>query len=217
VYIIAVDLHSRFGGEDCESCSAFRQQMISVTFESGSKLSAIDQKAFLFWSALGPSIQLPASFHILGDTCFGDCNAFSLITFKWNSTLSEIGLFPRQRCPLESFQIPASVLVIDWYCVCEFGDRTHLTFESPAKVEKISDFYRVKAGEFSVPDSVISLSVSRKAFTSNFGRDSGLQELVINAGRRRGVGFMRLNEPSLKRIRMAHEWSEPSDTRPPPM
>jgi hypothetical protein len=29
--------------------------------------------------------------------------------------------------------------------------------------------------------------------------------LVINAGRRRGVGFMRLNAPSLKRIRMAHE------------
>jgi hypothetical protein len=193
-----------------EWCFAFCQRLTSVTFQSGSKLSAINQRAFLSCPQLGPSIQLPAALGFLGNGCFEDCPVLLLIAFEPNSALCHIGSFPFRRCALESFQIPASLGSINWSCFFESGARTQITFESPSRLKEIFHFDPGTAREFSMPDSVISMHVARGDFVCNFGRDSQLQMLVIGGRADRRVGFMRLSEPSLKRIRLASEWSQGS-------
>jgi hypothetical protein len=203
----------------CESCFAWCEQMRSLTFAPGSSLSVIEQTAFQGCTMLGPSVQLPASLTTLGGSCFDGCCTLSRIGFEPNSRLREIPSLTFLGCALKSFVIPASVLFIDWCCFWGSSQQTDITLELPSRVEKISSFDRGTTPEFSVPDSVRSMEVSivsKGAFVCNFGRESKLEELVVSAstfGSKR-VGFMRLSEPLLKRIRLNLERNEFTDARP---
>jgi hypothetical protein len=89
-----------------------------------------------------------------------------------------------------------------------------MALELTSHLEKISNFDPGTTQEFSVPDSVRSIEVGKGGFVCNFGRDSRLEELVVSAFAYKRVGFMRLSEPSLKRIRRKIERSESTDARP---
>jgi hypothetical protein len=205
---ICIPASVEFIGEDCFfDC----ERLSSVSFESGSQLSTIGAKAFSHCKMLGPSIQLPSSLEAVPVDCFNYCKGLSLIEFGPNSTVRAIRARAFEGCSLISFRIPASVVAIDWSCFSKCGETTEITFESPSKLEEISQFDLGSIGVVSFPDSVLSLTVSRGShgrFVGNFGRDSQLRELRAYGPGLRGSGFIRLSEPSLKRIRSAAEWKK---------
>jgi hypothetical protein len=72
----------------CESCFSNCESLISVTFESHSKLQRIEESAFT-WSGLR-TIQIPASVEVLCKHSFSDCKLLELVTFESNSKLREV-------------------------------------------------------------------------------------------------------------------------------
>jgi hypothetical protein len=187
-----------------DRCFSGCHELISVTFESCSKLATIEYKAFDYCVTLGPSIHLPSSLAVIRQDCFCNCESLQLITFDSDSLLQEIDASPFDRCPLKSFRIPPLVLEINWCC---FDRQTEITFQSPSKLQRIIGFYYGRAGSFSIPDSVESLirwQGGDRGFVCHFGVHSRLRDVNGDYPRLR-YGFMRLSEPSLKRIRSGIE------------
>jgi hypothetical protein len=205
---ICIPASVEFLGEGCFYAS---DHLISVTFESGSKLSVIGQGAFCHCRRLGPSIQLPSGVEVVSDSCFNNCEALSVATFEPNTIVREIEQCAFRACALISFCIPRSVVAIDWSCFSDLLEPTDITFETPSRVERISRFNPGILSMLSIPDSVESLTVtrgSRRLFVCVFGRDSRLRQLDWQRDFRHrieGVGFMRLSELSLKKIRDNNE------------
>jgi hypothetical protein len=144
---------------------------------------------------LGPSIQLPSSLEAVPDECFAKCKSLAVIAFGPNPRVREIHTYAFRGCPLKSFCIPASVVVITWFCFCDCHQLTEVTFESPSKVEQISHFDPGAVTALSFPDSVISLAVhcaSENRLICSFGQDSKLQHFGPLYFPFRGAGFMRL-------------------------
>jgi hypothetical protein len=84
-----------------------------VTFESGSKLSRIEQHAFCFCEEL-KSICIPASVEILRKSCFECCFGLTELEFERGSQLTRIESFALKSCDiLKSLCIPSSVSSID--------------------------------------------------------------------------------------------------------
>lgn len=194
-----------------KSCFALCGEMNSLTFERGSKLSMIGESAFQLCTMMGPSIQLPSSLDVVPVECFNNCVALSLIRFEPNSSLRAIGSFAFRRCQLKSLCVPASVRVIDWSCFARCPQAADITFESPCKIEEISNFDAGMTTGFPVPDSVISMTVSKGSFPGfvcSFGMNSRLRGLRGSSPILKGGGFMRVTETSLKRLRMVNEWEE---------
>jgi hypothetical protein len=61
-----------------------------VTFERGSKISHIEERAFSHCSS-HLSICIPSSVDILGDECFSQSEADLLVTFETGSRLRRLG------------------------------------------------------------------------------------------------------------------------------
>jgi hypothetical protein len=70
-------------------CFSECRLLSSVTFESGSKLSRIEQQAFNQTGLI--EIILPSSVEILGARCFSECVSLSSVTFERGSRLREVG------------------------------------------------------------------------------------------------------------------------------
>jgi len=89
-------------------CSA----LTSVTFEEGSKLTSIGERAFYNCSAL-ESIVIPANVESICSYAFYDLNTLTSVTFEEGSKLKSIGEGAFKYCDaLESIVIPASVETI---------------------------------------------------------------------------------------------------------
>jgi hypothetical protein len=66
-----------------EECFSLCKSLSSITFESGSRLSRIDKKAFYETGLI--EIILPASVRFLGFECFSYCKSLSSIKFESGS------------------------------------------------------------------------------------------------------------------------------------
>jgi hypothetical protein len=92
-----------------ESCFYKCEALLSVAFETGSKLSRIDSCAFGNCSSFS-SLCIPSSVEVLGDSCFTFCRALSSVTFESGSKLSCIEPFAFCYCSsLSSICIPSTV------------------------------------------------------------------------------------------------------------
>jgi hypothetical protein len=107
---------AKLDGDEITGC----QQLTTVTFESGSRLRIIGQRAFACCMSL-EAICIPASVETLGSMCFGGkigfddilaCEALTTVTFEPGSRLREIGAKAFAGCSsLRSIQIPSSIEV----------------------------------------------------------------------------------------------------------
>jgi hypothetical protein len=69
-------------------CFSSCKSLSSITFESNSRLTRIESKAF-YESSL-QSILIPMNVEMLGSKCFSYCYSLSSITFESNSRLTRI-------------------------------------------------------------------------------------------------------------------------------
>jgi hypothetical protein len=94
------------------SCFSRCKSLSTVTFESGSKLISIDQKAFEDCSSLR-SISIPPSVQTLSYCAFLDCKALLTVTFEVGSALTSFGPHAFRGCrSLASIWIPSSLQAI---------------------------------------------------------------------------------------------------------
>jgi hypothetical protein len=68
-----------------EKCFTWCKPLSSVRFESGSRLSRIENEAFRVTGLV--EIILPASVEFLGERCFSECPSLSSVTFESGSRL----------------------------------------------------------------------------------------------------------------------------------
>ena len=109
--------------------------LISVTFETESKLETIGNYAFYYCSGLN-SITIPSGVTTIGNNAF-DSTALSSITFETGSKLQTIGHSAFYCCDrLGSFTIPSGVTSIGFAAFQETG-LTSITI--PASVKSIED------------------------------------------------------------------------------
>jgi hypothetical protein len=93
----------------CESCFNGCKSLSTITFESGSKLSCIENDAFCNCSSLS-SIGIPSSVEQICRECFNGCYSLSTITFESDSKLSCIERSAFCNClSLSSICIPSSL------------------------------------------------------------------------------------------------------------
>jgi hypothetical protein len=71
----------------CQECFAECKSLKAISFESNSKLSRIERKAF-YWSGL-TSIHLPASVEVICESCFSNCKSLESLTIDRGSKLCE--------------------------------------------------------------------------------------------------------------------------------
>jgi hypothetical protein len=92
------------------NCFSDCKALFRVTFESGSRLSRIERRAFYQSSLV--EVLIPASVEVLGEECFYECRYLSCVAFKTGSKLREVG----RRA---FFGIPVSPISPAMkYCVC---------------------------------------------------------------------------------------------------
>jgi hypothetical protein len=121
-------------GSDCFSGC---QSLSTVTFESGSNLSSIEDFAFNCCSSLS-SICIPSSVETLGGYCFSGCQSLSTVTFDSGSKLSCIEDFAFHCCSsLSSICIPSSVENLGSYCFSGCQSLSSVTFDSGSKLSCI--------------------------------------------------------------------------------
>jgi hypothetical protein len=100
--------------------SFFCADCAEVVFENGSKLSRLDDSAFMNCLAL-VSVLLPPSLKTIGSNCFFGCRALTTVRFEPNSTFVGLeGLGDAGWSSLASITIPASVKYLDrrWFHQC---------------------------------------------------------------------------------------------------
>jgi hypothetical protein len=90
-----------------ESCFMGCASLISVTFESNSRLSRLAKGTFHMCGLL--SIHLPGSIEILCESCFALCNSFESITFDSLSRLQRIEKTAFFQTSLTQLTIPSGV------------------------------------------------------------------------------------------------------------
>jgi hypothetical protein len=115
----------------CEGCFANCKWLTMIKFESDSKLSRIDKKAF-FESGL-KSLRLPASVQVICKACFSGCRALESISFESDSKLLQIGHSAFSGTKLRSIHHPASVLMISEWCFSWGKSLESISFESNSK------------------------------------------------------------------------------------
>jgi hypothetical protein len=114
-----------------ESCFSRCGSLASITFQSGSLLSALAWEAF---SRSGlTSIHLPASVTVIGRSCFSYCRSLVSITFESGSQLSELANEAFCKSGLTSIHLPASVTVIGTRCFSDCRSLVSITFDAASK------------------------------------------------------------------------------------
>jgi hypothetical protein len=116
----------------CESCFAHCKSLISIFFESKSKLSRLEK--LLFYRSGLTSIHLPASVVGIGESCFFDCGVLTSISFERESKLSRIEENAFCRSGLTSIHLPASVEVIAESCFDDCKSLRSVTAEVGSKL-----------------------------------------------------------------------------------
>jgi hypothetical protein len=92
-------------------CFSECKSLSSITFESNSRLTRIESKAF-YGSSL-QSILIPKNVEILGSSCFSNCQSLSSITFESDSHLTRIESKAFSFSSFQSIVIPRNVEFID--------------------------------------------------------------------------------------------------------
>jgi hypothetical protein len=80
---------------------------VSITFEFGSQLSQLAERAFIGTGLT--SIDLPASVTVIGERCFYGCDSLASITFDCPSQLQEIRRFAFRGVPVEALILPGGI------------------------------------------------------------------------------------------------------------
>jgi hypothetical protein len=114
-----------------ESCFYECGSLASITFETGSQISRLEDRAFS-WSGL-TSIHLPASVTVIGESCFSGCGSLASITFESGSQLSQLAKEAFSLSGVTSIHLPASVTVIGESCFSECRSLASITFEPGSK------------------------------------------------------------------------------------
>jgi hypothetical protein len=152
-----------------------------VTFEFGSRLQVIDNKAFEHCTQIR-TICLPASLHKLGEDVFRNCFRLSQVTFESPSQLKriELGTF-EDCCDLASFCIPAGVEFVGNYCFQGCIALSALVFEQPSYLRELLSLPTGSLIVVDLPDSVEVftpfITSQSERLTINFGAGSKLREI----------------------------------------
>jgi hypothetical protein len=110
-----------------------------VTFEAGARLSRIESHAFWDCSSLS-SICIPLRVEILCKSCFGKCQALSVVTFRSGSQLSDIESHAFSQCSsLSSITIPSSVRQLGDFCFRGCGVLQTVTIEPDSRLSLLTD------------------------------------------------------------------------------
>jgi hypothetical protein len=116
-----------------------RDSLLTITFESGTKLTRLGDFAFCKCSSL-KSLCVPASVTVVGSSCFQDCRCLVQLTFESGSHLTEIGPCAFQECfSLKSICIPALVQCIGNDSFFKCNSLSRVSFEPGAKLNRIGD------------------------------------------------------------------------------
>ena len=134
--------------------------MESVTFETGSELTLIGERAFSGCTAL-ESIEIPKSVETIENDAFYGCSKLSGLTFEAGSALTTIGESAFNETALVSVTIPKSVQTIGMYA---FSSDTLETVEFEAGSELTTlgygAFYGAALSEITIPASVTCIEPS---------------------------------------------------------
>jgi hypothetical protein len=131
----------------CEKCFLDCQSLKSLSFESDSKLSRIERKAFC-GSGL-TSIHLPASVEVICEECFLFCGSLETISFESGSKLSRIERKAFRESGLTSIHLPASIEVICEECFLDCKSLGSVTIDGDTKLceSQFSAAFRVRFPE----------------------------------------------------------------------
>jgi hypothetical protein len=87
-----------------------------VTFESGCRLSILEESTFEFCSSLS-EICIPASVQTIAKQCFCRCRSLSKVAFESGSKIATLGDAAFEFCPsLQSIALPPSIKTISISC-----------------------------------------------------------------------------------------------------
>jgi hypothetical protein len=142
-----------------------------VMFESGSRLTRIEQEAFTGTHL--KIIRIPSSVEYIGMGCFWDCKYLCEVVFESGSKLRRIKGSAFAYTALKIIQIPSSVELIGPECFCQCKSLSEVRFESGCSLKEISDraFDGTNLNIIDVPDkcemmSGISLIGVKKVYIS---------------------------------------------------
>jgi hypothetical protein len=95
-----------------------------IIFESGSKLKAIKQKAFIECAV--KTIRFPSSLEFIGNECFSECKFLHEVLFESDSRLCYIGEKAFKDCLVQTFEISGNVHYI--------GDKSKLSHDESSQL-----------------------------------------------------------------------------------
>jgi hypothetical protein len=117
------------------NCFSFCKSLSSISFESNSRLTRIESKAFRRSSL--QSIVIPRNVEILGSSCFKWCESFSSISFESNSRLIRIESKAFRYSSLQSIEIPRNVEIIGLLCFSDCKSLLSISFESNSRLKRL--------------------------------------------------------------------------------
>jgi hypothetical protein len=127
--------------------------VLTVGFESGSRVSCIKEEAFSMCESL-QSICFPSCLESIGHHCLFECTSLSTVTFEPGSKLSYIGPCAFQGCAaLSSICVPSGVERIYRDCFSACKRLSAVTFESGSKLSWIEQ------QAFANCDSLVEISI----------------------------------------------------------
>jgi hypothetical protein len=149
----------------------------SLTFESGSRLTRIESRAFSYCLEL-EAIVVPASVTVLCAECFARCRSLSSLIFEPGSKLSRIEARAFDWCEvLGPISIPASVTVLCEECFAHCHSISSLVFEPGSKLSRIEA--RAFYGCLELNSVLIPRSI--EAMAKDWDLDGGLHELIFES------------------------------------
>jgi hypothetical protein len=119
-------------------CFESNPNISSVTFESGSRLSVLDEGAFQFCTRL-ESIHIVRTVESICDFCFFQCWGMRTVTFESGSRVSVIGEMAFFDCrSLQSICIPSSVTTIAGECFLACRSLAIVELETGSRVSVVA-------------------------------------------------------------------------------
>jgi hypothetical protein len=200
-----------------EYCFGRCKSLVTVAFESNSRLTIFGESAFSHCSAL-KMIWIPAQVETISEYCFDQCYSLAEVRFEPGSKLTRIDLGAFMDCPaLTSFFIPAHVEILESGIFPDGGSISELKFENPSRLKHLhlpmDDF-----ASLCIPDSVEVLEgLLRPCQGSNrllkFGRESQITRMHLHhpsgsfyLWRNPAVAvFVCLSEGTMRRFRSTFE------------